>query len=66
MKVFKEDDMKIKTQDLKNLLNLEDKDLDDLSVDQLRLLLGVSHYWSRLLQRSINRRSDDFSVGKKV
>jgi len=28
--------MKIKTQDLKNLLNLEDKDFDDLSIDQLR------------------------------
>ncbi|MBI4309988.1 MAG: hypothetical protein HY591_06620 [Candidatus Omnitrophica bacterium] len=58
--------MKIKTQELKDLLNLEDHDLNNLSVEQLRLLLGVCHYLARLTQREINGRLGDFSVGKKA
>jgi hypothetical protein len=49
--------MKIKTQELKELLNLEEKDLKKLTLEQLRLLLGVSHYLARLTQREINERN---------
>ena len=54
--------MTIKTQELKILLNLEEKDLKKLSVEQLRLLLGVSHYLARLTQREINVRLGDSSA----
>ena len=48
--------MKIKTKELKDLLNLNEQDIHKLSVDQLRLMLGVFHYLSRLMQREINKR----------
>jgi hypothetical protein len=57
--------MKIKTEQLKTILNLEEKDLKKLSIDQLRLLLGVSHYVARLTQRELNSRLDEFSVKTK-
>ena len=46
----------IKTQELKKLLNVKEKDLKVLSVDQLRLLLGVFRYMTRILEREINNR----------
>ncbi len=58
--------MKIKIQELKDLLNLEEEDLKKFSIDQLRLLLGVCHYSARLAQREINARLGESSIGSRL
>lgn len=50
--------MKLRPEELKKLLNVKDEDLKTYTVDQLRLMLGVFHYLSRLMQREINAREE--------
>lgn len=42
---------------LRSLLNADDNEIQGLTVDQLRLLLGVLRFRVRLLEREINRKS---------
>lgn len=48
--------MNIKVEELKNLLELKEKDAEKLSTDQLRLVLGVLRYTTRVVQRELNQR----------
>ncbi|MDO8674906.1 MAG: hypothetical protein Q7K71_02155 [Candidatus Omnitrophota bacterium] len=48
--------MKIKVEALSNLLELKEEDLQELDADQLRLILGVLRYSTRIAQRELNRR----------
>lgn len=48
--------MKIKVEELKHLLDLKEDDLKKLNAEQLRLLLGVLRYTTRLAQRELNER----------
>jgi len=48
--------MKIKTEELKNLLELKEDDLKKLSAEQVRLILGVLRYATRVVQRELNDR----------
>ena len=43
---------------LKNLLNVKEKDLKKLDIEQLRLLSGVFRYMTRIVDREINDRDD--------
>ena len=47
---------------LKDLLNIKEKDLNSLDLEQLRLLLGTFRYLSRLLDREINNRQSQGEV----
>ena len=51
----------IKVQELRDLLNLSDKELKKLDVEQMRLLLGVFRYMTRVLEREINAREPEKS-----
>lgn len=46
----------IKVDTLKKLLNVKEKDLKHLDIDQLRTLVGVFRYLTRLLDREIIKR----------
>ena len=48
--------MHIKVDELKNLLNMKEEDVQKLDTDQLRLLLGVLRYTTRIVQRELNQR----------
>lgn len=48
--------MPIKLQEIEALLKIKDEEIQHLQVDQLRLLLGVFRYLTRILEREINRR----------
>ncbi len=48
--------MHIKVQELKNFLDLKEEDTAKLSTDQIRLVLGVLRYTTRIVQRELNRR----------
>jgi len=48
--------MKIKAEELKHLLELKDEDVSKLSTDQLRLVLGVLRFTTRVVQRELNDR----------
>ena len=48
--------MSIKIEELKNLLELKEKDVEKLDTDQLRLVLGVLRYTTRIAQRELNER----------
>ena len=48
--------MNIKVEELKNFLDLDEKDAANLDVEQLRLVLGVLRYTTRVVQRELNRR----------
>ena len=54
-------DKMIKVQELRDLLNLSDKELKKLDVEQMRLLLGVFRYMTRVLEREINAREPEKS-----
>ncbi len=43
---------------LHTLLEFKDEDLKKLSTDQLRLLLGVLRYSTRVVQRELNNREE--------
>ena len=53
--------MSIKMEELKNLLELKEEDVEKLDTDQLRLVLGVLRYTTRVVQRELNDRE---SLGK--
>ncbi len=55
----------VKIEELKNLLELKESDAAKMSVEQLRLLLGVLRYSTRIVQRELNTR-EDFIISKKV
>lgn len=48
--------MKIKVDELQHLLDLKEDDLKNLDTEQLRLLLGVLRYTTRIVQRELNQR----------
>ncbi len=48
----------IKVDTLKNLLNVKEKDLKKLDIEQLRLLSGVFRYMTRIIDREINSREE--------
>lgn len=48
--------MKIKVEALKNLMELKEEDVRKLNTDQLRLILGVLRYSTRIVQRELNDR----------
>lgn len=48
--------MHIQVEILKNFLELKEEDVEKLSTDQLRLVLGVLRYTTRVVQRELNRR----------
>ena len=48
--------MSIKMEELKNLLELKEEDVEKLDTDQLRLVLGVLRYTTRVVQRELNDR----------
>ena len=48
--------MNIKVEELKHLLDLKEEDISKLDTEQLRLLLGVLRYSTRLVQRELNQR----------
>jgi hypothetical protein len=48
--------MSIKMEELKNLLELKEEDVEKLDTDQLRLVLGVLRYTTRIVQRELNQR----------
>jgi len=48
--------MSIKMKELKNLLELKEEDVEKLSTEQLRLVLGVLRYTTRIAQRKLNER----------
>jgi len=48
--------MNIKVEELKHLLELKDEDMAKLSTDQLRLVLGVLRFTTRVVQRELNDR----------
>jgi len=48
--------MNIKVEALKNFLDLEEKDVKKLDMEQLRLVLGVLRYTTRVVQRELNKR----------
>ena len=50
------DFMSIKMEELKNLLELKEEDVEKLDTDQLRLVLGVLRYTTRIVQRELNQR----------
>jgi hypothetical protein len=43
-------------EELKNLLELKEEDVEKLDTDQLRLVLGVLRYTTRIAQRELNER----------
>ena len=48
--------MSIKMEELRNLLELKEEDVEKLDTDQLRLVLGVLRYTTRIVQRELNQR----------
>ena len=48
--------MNIKVDELKHLLDLKEEDVKILSTEQLRLILGVQRYSTRVVQRELNDR----------
>ena len=48
--------MNIKVEELKNLLDLKEEEVAKLNTDQLRLVLGVLRYTTRIVQRELNDR----------
>ena len=46
----------IKVKELKHLLELKESDAAKLSTEQLRLLLGMMRYSTRIIQRELNTR----------
>lgn len=58
--------MTINAKSLKQLLNIKEEDIKHYSIEQLRDMLGVFHYLSRVMQREINQRTggkgDDKSI----
>lgn len=48
--------MNIKTEVLKDFLNLKEEDIKKLDKEQLRLVLGVLRYTTRIVQRELNSR----------
>ncbi len=54
----------IKVEDLKHLIELKDADVAKLTTEQLRLLLGVMRYSTRIVQRELNTR-DELGVKQK-
>ncbi len=50
------DPVNIKVEVLKNFLELKEEDVEKLDTEQLRLVLGVLRYTTRVVQRELNRR----------
>ena len=50
--------MHIKVDVLKNFLDLKEQDVKKLDTDQLRLVLGVLRYTTRIVQRELNTREE--------
>jgi hypothetical protein len=48
--------MNIKVEELRHLLDLKDEDVAKLGTDQLRLVLGVLRFTTRVVQRGLNDR----------
>ncbi len=48
--------MPIKLPEIEALLKIKDEEIQRLRVDQLRFLLGVFRYLTRIFEREINRR----------
>ena len=48
--------MNIKVDALKDFLELKEEDVKKLKTDQLRLVLGVLRYTTRVVQRELNNR----------
>ena len=48
--------MNIKVDELKHFLELKEEDVEKLGTDQLRLVLGVLRYTTRIVQRELNGR----------
>jgi hypothetical protein len=49
---------------LAKLLNITDDDIKKLTMDQLRVLLGVFRYLARVIEREINTREPNFTRKK--
>ena len=47
----------IKISTLKKLLNINEAEIRKLEIDQLRLLLGIFRYLTRVFQREVNERT---------
>ena len=46
----------IKVETLHDLLNTRDEDVKRLDTEQLRILVGIARYFTRVLEREINSR----------
>jgi hypothetical protein len=58
----------IKIEELSSLLKLKESETSKMTIEQLRLLLGVLRYSTRIVQRELNSREELNSVGvaKKI
>ena len=58
----------IKIEELSSLLKLKESETSKMTIEQLRLLLGVLRYSTRIVQRELNSREEFNSVGvaKKI
>lgn len=56
----------IKVEELKHFLELEESDVKKLETEQLRLLLGVLRYSTRIVQRELNEREELGSASPKI
>lgn len=50
--------MKIKVDELNHFLQLKEEDVKKYTTEQLRLILGVLRYSTRVAQRELNVRED--------
>ncbi|MDE2026918.1 MAG: hypothetical protein KGJ11_00075 [Candidatus Omnitrophica bacterium] len=55
----------IKVEELKHLLELKESEVAKLDKEQLRLLLGVLRYSTRIIQRELNAREELVSTHVK-
>ncbi len=55
----------VNIEELKHFLELKDSDLKKLKTEQLRLLLGILRYSTRIVQRELNTREEIISSASK-
>ncbi len=48
--------MNVKVEMLKTLMDLKEEDFQKIKTEQLRLILGVLRYSTRIVQRELNNR----------
>lgn len=49
----------VKIEELRRLLNVREEEIKKLDIEQLRLMLGIFRYLTRIVEREINQRKPD-------